>query len=209
MHAIVPVKDLAAAKQRLSPALGAEARRALARAMLEDVAFALSRARAPRAVFFVTRDPEAAALASSLAFRLVWDEENAGHTQAVRLGIAACLRAGAEAVLVVPADVPLVTADDIDAIAAARLETGAVFVPSRDKRGTNAVLLAPPDIMPLRFGSDSFYPHLEAAAARNIPFSVLELPRLALDIDTPDDLALFAASDADTRAHRALRELVK
>ena len=59
--------------------------------------------------------------------------------------------------------------------------------------------------MPLRFGADSFFPHLAAAKRQGIEPTVLKLPRIALDIDTPDDLALFLATPSHTRA-RALLE---
>ena len=53
--AAVPVKDLVNAKQRLIPLLGADERRALARAMLEDVLAALAAA-LPGPIFVVTTD---------------------------------------------------------------------------------------------------------------------------------------------------------
>ena len=72
------------------------------------------------------------------------------------------------------------------------------IVPARDRMGSNAVLCSPADAVPLRFGDDSFFPHLDAARARGIEPEVVRLPRIALDIDTPEDLALFLrAAGAD------------
>ena len=58
--------------------------------------------------------------------------------------------------------------------------------------------------VPLRFGTDSFFPHLAAAKRQGIEPTVLKLPRIALDIDTPDDLALFLATPSHTRARAML-----
>jgi len=59
--------------------------------------------------------------------------------------------------------------------------------------------------VPLTFGTDSFLPHLAAARRCGIEPKVLKLPRVALDIDTPEDLAHFLGTQSQTRA-RALLE---
>src|SRR5207249_61668 len=53
--------------------------------------------------------------------------------------------------------------------------------------------------------ADSFLPHLAAARRCGIEPKVLKLPRVALDIDTPEDLARFLGTHSHTRA-RALLE---
>ena len=107
--------------------------------------------------------------------------------------------------LTVPADIPLVAADDIaQLLAAATAAPAFVIAPSRDRRGSNAVLCAPADCVPLRFGDGSFAAHLAAARDRGIEPAILELPRVALDIDTGDDLDFFLAQRSDTRTQAAL-----
>jgi 2-phospho-L-lactate guanylyltransferase len=68
------------------------------------------------------------------------------------------------------------------------------------------VLVSPPAAVPLRFGEDSFFPHLAAAEARGIVPTVLHLPGIALDIDNPVDLAHFAQLGSRTRAGLWLAE---
>lgn len=109
--------------------------------------------------------------------------------------------------LVIPGDIPLIRKEDVEAVLHAGEIADAVFVPSRDQRGTNAALLRPSDAMPLRFGDDSFGPHLEAARRRKLRTTVLRLPRIELDIDTPDDLAVLATQPAPTRTHALLEEV--
>ena len=51
--------------------------------------------------------------------------------------------------------------------------------------------LSPPDAVPLRFGEDSFFPHLAAARARGIEPLVVRHPGIGMDIDNPVDLVTF------------------
>jgi 2-phospho-L-lactate guanylyltransferase len=60
--------------------------------------------------------------------------------------------------------------------------------------------------VPLRFGENSFYPHLQAAEARGIRPRVLHLPGIALDIDNPEDVLSFMRIASPTRARAVLAE---
>jgi 2-phospho-L-lactate guanylyltransferase (CobY/MobA/RfbA family) len=53
------------------------------------------------------------------------------------------------------------------------------------------LLLAPPDIIELRFGYDSFAYHMSQVSARGLPIRFIENERIALDIDEPKDLQQF------------------
>jgi 2-phospho-L-lactate guanylyltransferase (CobY/MobA/RfbA family) len=57
--------------------------------------------------------------------------------------------------------------------------------------GTNALLLAPPDIIKLRFGYDSFSYHMGQVSAQALPLRFVENEGIALDIDEPKDLDRF------------------
>jgi 2-phospho-L-lactate guanylyltransferase len=203
--AAVPVKDLVNAKQRLIPALSGEERRALARAMLEDVLLALGEA-LPGAVFVVTTDPEVMALARQYGASCLVETINRGHTEAVAFAQRYFRALGATRFLTVPGDVPCATADEVRTVLGALGEgPGSLFVPSASGFGTNAVLLAPPSIMPLKFGEPSFDNHLEAARQRGLSPAVLRLPGIGLDIDAPEDLALLRDRGPRTRTAALLR----
>ncbi|HEV8307973.1 MAG TPA: coenzyme F420-0:L-glutamate ligase, partial [Methylomirabilota bacterium] len=203
--AVVPAKDFGAAKQRLARALPAEARSALARAMLEDVLAALGDGGLDRIVV-VTPDAEAAALAERYGATVLAERESAGHTAAVAHGFAVARELGATVVLTVPGDLPCLTAEEVRAVlTACGRPPAAVFVPSRSGLGTNAACLAPPDAVPLRFGEPSFADHLAAARARGLEPVVLTLPGAGLDIDGPEDLEALAAHGPRTHAGRVLR----
>jgi len=72
------------------------------------------------------------------------------------------------------------------------------IVPSHDERGSNAVVVSPPDAVPLTFGDDSFHPHLAAARRHGIEPQVVRLPGIGLDIDTAADLRAFARRKSAT-----------
>jgi 2-phospho-L-lactate guanylyltransferase len=207
LWAVVPVKDLAHAKQRLAKVLSAQERRELFAAMLEDVLGALAASAGLAGTLMVTRDPLAQNLAARYGARLVAEEQNRGHSAASTLGARTLAHETAAGMVQVPADIPLLTPDDVAALLRAHGEPPAVTLgPARDERGTNALVCSPPDVLPLRFGDDSFWPHLERARSLGIEPQIVRRRGLALDVDTPDDLAAFLAAPSETRAWAYLSE---
>ena len=205
---LVPVKNLRNAKQRLASLLGAAARTELAHAMLSDVIGAIADF-AGDDVSLVTSDPFALDLAKHHRFEIIRDDSNLSETDAIAMATNACASRGVQTTLVLPGDVPLISAEDIRAIYDSAPPRGSVLVPSSDKRGSNAVLRRPAALFPLRFGSDSFMPHLAAAVATETSCVVLSLPRIGLDIDTPEDLLRLAQSAGEKRSQLLSRSLLK
>jgi len=203
----VPVKDLVNAKQRLVSFLSPPERSELARAMLQDVLEALGRARLGE-VLVVTRDPAVQALARRHDATILSEDDNRGHTEAVARAQQAALARGARRFLTIPGDVPCTTAEEVAILAAALPPgPGVAFVPSLSGFGTNAALLEPPGLFPLKFGEPSFDNHLLAARAAGLNPVVVRLPGIGLDIDAPEDLRLLLERGASTRSVRLLEEL--
>jgi 2-phospho-L-lactate/phosphoenolpyruvate guanylyltransferase len=186
--AAVPVKEFVGAKQRLAERLTPAQRQALAAAMLEDVLAAL--VEAPVAGILInTLDPLAIDLARRYGARVVNDGARDGHTGAVAAMARILESERRVGMLALPGDIPRVTAAEIAAILAARRPAPSLtIVPAHDERGSNAVLCSPPLVMPLRFGDDSFLPHLATARAQGIEPTIVKLPGVGLDIDQPQDL---------------------
>ncbi len=207
---LIPVKDLSSAKQRLAMVLDQSHRTQLAQAMLQDVLDAVAAVPSRPPVALVTSDPFASALAGRHGFEVIPDTENLGETHAIEMATAIYRRRGAEFTLVLPGDIPLVTPEEIAAVlnasANASVSEACVLVPAADGRGSNAILRRPCDLIPLRFGNDSFLPHRAAAEATGKPCVILELPGIALDVDRPADLALLLRRKPTTRTQRLLRE---
>jgi 2-phospho-L-lactate guanylyltransferase len=202
---LVPVKNLENAKERLSPVLDRAERRALAEAMLLDVLEALTGLRRYSAVALVTSDSFAISLARQHRFEVIDDPINRSETDAVAQGTQFCITHGHKWMLVVPGDIPLVQISDLEDILAAAPEEGSLLVPGCDGRGTNAVFRRPADLFPLRFGNDSFQPHLRAAQATGTQCVVLHLERIGLDVDAPADLTRLLFAAGNTRSQRLLR----
>ena len=203
VYAVLPIKDTDDAKRRLAGVLNATRRQELALAMFEDVLATLGRVREFAGIFVVTADSSAVAIASRYGAGVLSDGAHEGHTGAVA---AAARRLKSKAMLTLPGDVPLVEEEDIGQLIDAHRDTlrrdapAFIIVPARDERGSNAILCSPASAVPLTFGADSFLPHLAAARRCGIEPKVLKLPRVALDIDTPEDLARFLTTPSQTRA---------
>jgi 2-phospho-L-lactate guanylyltransferase len=207
LWAVVPVKERDRAKERLGPLLRTELRQELALAMLEDVLTALAASSGLVGLIVVTVDPAARRLARRYDARVVEDGARDGHTGAVGAATRLLKAEGQSGMLTLPGDIPLVTAGEIEQIIAAhRPAPSFTIVPSHDEGGSNAILVSPPDAVPLRFGVDSFFPHLRAAEAQGIRPTVLRLPGIALDIDHPEDLAMFIRQPSLTRTRVFLAE---
>lgn len=209
VSALIPVKGFTGAKQRLASLLSAAEREVLAEAMLRDVLGQVVLARGIEAVFVVTADTRVAQLASSLGARVVREHEERGETEAVALALAEMKECGVQAALVVPGDIPLLRSDDIEFVleqvsSEISVSPLALVVPSHDRMGTNALLLFPPDVIQLRFGYDSFSYHLSEVAAKGLSSRVLENERIALDIDTPEDLERFLLAGGGSETYRRL-----
>ncbi len=202
---LVPVKNLATAKQRLAAVLDQPARTELAQAMLHDVVSALAAWTGRPACALVTSDPFAIELAREYDFEIIPDPANPGETGAIEMATDICVARGIESTLVIPADIPLIQASELVQIFAHAPEEGSVLAPAADGRGTNAAFRRPANLFPLRFGNDSFKPHLAAARATGKPCIVLQLPGIAVDVDNPDDVQKLLAHPGDTRTQSLLR----
>jgi 2-phospho-L-lactate guanylyltransferase len=203
---LVPVKNLANAKQRLAAVLDQPSRTELAHAMLLDVLETLSNWTNCPEVGVVTNDPYAVELAQRFAFTVIPDNANISETDAIEMATQVCESRGVDSTLVIPGDIPLIQATELQTILDAAPEAGSVLVPAGDARGTNAVFRRPAGLFPLRFGNDSFKPHFAAAKATGKPCVVLSFPGIAMDVDNPSDLSLLASASGETRSQRLIRQ---
>ncbi len=180
--ALIPVKELPKAKARLSSALDEAGRRELATALFRDVLAAALECPALDRVAVVTRDPDALQITSDAGAEGMDDPGNLNESlDAVARKVAG---QGADRILVIHADLPLVSAADIETVA---LATADVALVSSGDGGTN-VLVCPTGAFGFCYGVGSAQAHKEAAWDADLEPELLDLPSLALDIDTPADL---------------------
>jgi 2-phospho-L-lactate guanylyltransferase len=195
--AILPIKSLDAAKKRLRDELDPAPRRALAEAMFSDVLVALRRAILVDQVLVVSKDHGVQRIAGGYG-AMVADDDDRGHNAAAARGIARARELGMDRALLVPGDCPLLDPVQLDELLGDPAPSPSVLiVPDRHGTGTNALVLTPPDAMETSFGPGSHERHRQDAADGGVTVRSVELSSLALDIDTPEDLATVEAALQD------------
>jgi 2-phospho-L-lactate guanylyltransferase len=185
------VRALEGAKSRLGAVLDAEERRDLVEGMLRRTIEVALATPGVAEVVVVSPDPEVLELAAVAGARPL-PQRSRGLNPALQEARDAAL---GERLLVLPGDLPTVTPGDLAAVLAAGDAAGTpsvVLVPDRHRRGTNALLLDPPDAIDPVFGGDSRAGHAWLAASADLPFVELS-GLLELDLDTPDDLLVAEA----------------
>lgn len=197
-YILIPVKDLSRAKQRLAGMMSQEERTRLARVMLETTCAAAAGVSNADGVAMVTLYPPAIELGRRHGFSIITESRQISESDSVDFGSRELARAGAGAVLRLPIDLPLITARDIEQVLEHDSgDRSVVLVPSRDGTGTNAILRRPPDLFPSHFGPDSLAKHIAEAEKRGVACRLLELPRIALDIDDETDIATLLRPEFD------------
>jgi 2-phospho-L-lactate guanylyltransferase len=201
--AILPVKTFTEAKRRLRTGLSPGARRALAEAMFCDVLIALHRSQRVDSVLVVSADHSAQQIAGGYGAGVLDDREQ-GHNVAAQHGIEHARGTGADRVVLVPGDCPALDPAELDALLAREAPPGSVLVvPDRHGTGTNALVLCPPDALTPSFGPGSCQRHLELAREAEVHGELVDVPTLALDVDTSEDLDALAARLAGIRGGAA------
>lgn len=188
--AVVPVKPLAGALGRLAGLLAPRERARLQAAMLWDLLGACRDTAGLAGALVVTADPRVARLARRRGAEPVADHAPPrGMDAGLARGLAAARAGGAARALALMGDLPLARPPDLAAALAAGAGAPVTLVPSRDGTGTNALVLSPPDVLTPALGPGSLARHLEQAARAGLVARRYPRPALALDVDTPDDLA--------------------
>ncbi|MGB6938126.1 MAG: 2-phospho-L-lactate guanylyltransferase [Xanthobacteraceae bacterium] len=203
--AVMPVKEIQGAKQRLSAGVPEGLREALVLTMLEDVLAAISQAKGLAGIAVVTLDPKATTLAQNYGARILTGNARGGHSGAVAAAARQLAEEGIDGILQLPGDIPLATADEFSrALLMHQPAPSFTIVPSHDEFGSNTIIVSPPTAVPLTFGDDSFFPHLKTAKSFEIEPVIVRLPGVGRDIDNPADLAEFARFRSRTRTQAFL-----
>ena len=178
-HVLIPVKRLDDAKTRLAEALSPDERADLMRELLAHVLTAVQAADV---------GPVTVVSAEPLSLDGVPRFDDGGVPWNDALASAMSVIVTEPTVAIVAADLPLVSSDDVRALLATTPERGVVIARAKDG-GTNAVAMRPPGIVATRFGErGSAALHERDAWTAGADAHVLDLPGLAFDIDTPEDL---------------------
>ena len=185
--AVVPMKPLSQSKTRLTDVLSERERAALSLAMFRKVVSAAQEALG--AVWVVGGDDAVRATAESLG--AVW-REDPGRDLNDSLGFALDLACENDlSAIYLPADLPFLIAADVEKVVQASNNGETLTLsPAQQDGGTNAMLVPRCLPFPPALGKDSFRRHERQAAQLGIQYTVCLSDGLALDLDTPADLAL-------------------
>lgn len=189
---VIPVKELANAKQRLTRDLSSEARVELADALWQDFFEVVAATASVDRVFVVALEPRVLERAREFGWETITESHQISESDSVDFASRWCEERGIASLLRLPVDLPLIEPRDIESLFNhASQGPSMVIVPSRDGQGTNALLRTPPTLFPSRFGPGSFQKHLAEAASANAKVTTLRNPRIEVDIDDATDLALL------------------
>ena len=191
--AVLPVKPFDDAKERLSTGLNPEQRQVIAEAMVRDVFAALAQCRELDAVVVISGEPSIAEIAGDVATAVLVDART-GHSDAAAQGVAWALDNDFERVVMIPGDCPLLDPQELDDLLLRCTDDRIEFaiVPDRMGTGTNALVIQPPDAVAPAFGPGSRARHVALGLAAGVRVAEIEVPTLALALDTADDLLELA-----------------
>ena len=189
---IIPIKAFHHAKERLADLLTPTERLVLARFCAQRVISAAT----GHQVFVVCDDQDVADWARSHNAKIVWQPE-VGLNPAVRAGVDAARARGNDLAIVAHSDLPLATGfshliSDCDS---ATLQASITLVPDRHEDGTNVLVIPTTSTFEFCYGRNSFLAHQKQASKCGLAVRIVHDHRLAVDIDTAEDLALAQQLD--------------
>ena len=210
MRAVVPIKSFENTKSRLKHLLSESERSELSRRMLHDVLDALLAAKGVAAISVVTPDHVVSAFAADLGADTITDQGTKDLAGAAAEAAHFLTDLGEEAMLLIPADVPLVQAQDIEAAISGHPPAPSLtLVEAGEDGGTNLLIASPPEIIPFRFGKNSFAKHVAEGEKAGIQVKTPKIDRLSLDIDRPEDLKILCKNGLSGRTAAFVTKLEK
>jgi 2-phospho-L-lactate guanylyltransferase len=222
MQVLLPLKEFAAAKQRLAGVLSAPERAQLFEAMVDDVLNVLTAQPAIERVVICSRDRAAVWLARYYEVEFLHEDQleaaaldrspAAGGALNAVVNAAArrCLAQGATDLLVVHGDLPLLNDADLSHfIERHQAGTGPAVTIAPDLRHSGTNLLAWRGLPEFTtcYGTNSLQQHCAQARALGVEPTLCELAGARCDIDEPEDLMLLLRTAAPRQAARTLAYL--
>lgn len=187
---VIPIKAPPACKTRLSPALVDSERQSLVAAMLRQTVSAAQAVAGRERVLLL--GPSRHGLAEDTPLLA---DPGRGLNVALASARDAAMGQDVERLILLSADLPMIEAGDVAALLDVPRDAIALG-PDRAGTGTNALSLPLPAAAQFRFryGECSSDAHRAEAARLGLPFLRLEKTGLALDVDRPEDIALWRQS---------------
>ncbi len=190
---VIPVKPLPDSKSRLHEVLSPAERQRLTRCLLRRLLAVLADVAGLGQPLVVSRDTAVAHITHAAHSELYQEQPTANLNQALHEARAYLRRTDPAMthLLILPSDLPLVQPSDVAQVMAS--PTAVALVSDQRHTGTNALLLPSTAVFTLHYGPHSFQKHQQEASHRQLPYTILALPRLQFDLDTPQDWRTYQA----------------
>ncbi len=189
---LIPVKSLDSGKSRLLPLCNDDFRRDLNEFFLRKMLLTASHFPGHGRTAVISDSEEVLRLAEIGGARAIHQTSAPGLNNAAYEGLAVLRNLGAKDVLLIACDEPLVQPSDIREIAEQGAGGGAVVIcPDKHYTGTNAILVPAPVSIQFRFGENSCLKHCREVVRSGFSPQLHFNANIALDIDTPRDLAMW------------------
>lgn len=189
---LVPVKPLNRAKSRLSAVLTSDERATLAETTLRRTLSVVSQLPQAAGTLVISRDGQVLSTARDMGAHTVQESGAPELNNALMRATQVLAGWRADAVLILPADIPLVNVEDLtQMIRLGRSYNSVVIAGDKKHNGTNALFVRPPGLFSYAYGENSFGRHQQLARLAGATVRVYKSERLELDLDTPDDLAVY------------------
>jgi 2-phospho-L-lactate guanylyltransferase len=199
---VIPMKAPNISKTRLGPFFSSVQRQRLAVKMFESTLIFFSQHFPNYHVLVVTSSVIISRIAEKHG-ATVLIERTPGLNQAATSGAVWSTNHGFDSQLLIPADIARLDVEEMKTLLSAKRALPSVLLVPAEDHGTNALLTTPPDAIEFSYGINSSMTHEQATVMQSIDFQSIALPHLALDVDTPSDVAQLVAM-----ANPLIQELV-
>lgn len=191
--AIIPVRDLANTKQRLSRFLNEEQRAILTKTLLEGVLIALVRSSVQNIVVVATSPNEIRSIVEKYQrIHLIPESKNRGGViGAMQNGIDYLKSQGrlGEKILMLPSDLPFLDRKSVERALEQKEECEVLIIGSRKKDGTSLLMQEPSKMIKLRYDDNSFSNHQLEASKLGLKVTLSDDMAFSFDVDDEDDLS--------------------
>ncbi len=195
-------------KPALATVLNVGERRALTKAMFDDVVSAALDCNQLSNVVVLSPEEEVLQRARERGVETIKERQAQGMDEAFGRGAKFCEEMGGGVMVGLPSDVPLLTAGDLDYLLERMRESPKILVvPSTIGPGTSVLVTSPPDVIKPLFEEDNHMAHLEEAEKRGIPAEICQLSQAGLDVDTPKDLARLFLVERACKTRELLEDM--
>ena len=153
--AVLPLKGIESAKNRLSTILSADERADIVTAMAHDMLNALTSSDKLSGVIVVSDSQDIQEIAKGYPVETLAEGKEKGLSSAVKHAATTLEERGVNTMLVIHGDIPFATAGDIDNLIKVCTPSPSVtIVPCIGKDGTNVMVFSPPYVIDFHYGKN-------------------------------------------------------